>query len=314
MTINVAVKCPDGVVLGADGLVTIAADGEPISLMPFYTKLFPLGDYAAGAMLNGAGAIGGRDVQTILTDFAETVDAPVDNYSLGRLVQALRDFVQDEIRVRAAGQNPLMEIIVGGYSKGLAAEDRRYGELYSIKWASSPGVVRSKYSRDEEFGTHYGGQPQALDRFQYGLDDWTIAGMLRRRESLFNEVQDYIVSHLKSKGHNIPASHRAPLPDVESFNVLSLVSDFDFGETPGETVKNVKEGATQRFFTMERFFSLQVAVDYCVFLMSCAYAVNNFTYMIPGVGSEAHVSAVTRDEGFQLLRTWSPQAPDVEIP
>ncbi|MFQ5791381.1 MAG: hypothetical protein ACE5JI_12995, partial [Acidobacteriota bacterium] len=166
----------------------------------------------------------------------------------------------------------------------------------------------------EEFGTHYGGQPQALDRFQYGLDDWMIAEMLRRREALFSQAQDHILVHLRRRGHNIPGGHRAPLPDLGAFNVLSLVSDFDFGATAGETVKRVKEGAVQRFFAMERFFSLQVAVDYCVFLMSCAYAVNNFTYMIPGVGSEARVASITPGEGFQLLRSWATQVPEIAIP
>lgn len=314
MTINVAIKCPSGVVLGADGLVTISAGGPPISLVPYYAKLFALGDYAAGAMLNGAGSIGGRDVQSIVSDFAETCDAPEDDYSLEFLARALRDHVQKEIRDRAAGQNPLLEIIVGGYSRGLGAEGRIYGELYSLKWENAIGVVRSKYNRDEEFGIHYGGQPQALDRFQYGLDDWTIAHMLEKRRALFDRVQDYIIEHLKQKGHRIRVGHRAPFPDIETFNVLGLVSDFEFGATPGETVKNVKEGASQRFPTMERFFSLQMAVDYCAFLMSCAYAVNNFTYMVPGVGSETSVGAVTRDGGFELLKSWTTQVPEIAIP
>jgi hypothetical protein len=314
MTINVAIKCPDGVALGADGLVTISAGGPPISLVPYYRKLFPVGEYAAGAMLNGAGAIGGTDVQSIISDFARAYDAPEEDYSLGVLAQALRDYIQEEIRSRAAGQNPLLEIIVGGYSVGASAEGRRYGELYSLKWENSPGVVRSKYTRDEEFGVHYGGQPQALDRFQYGLDDWMIAHMLERRGALFREVQDYILEHLKGKGHSIPSNHRAPVPDIRRFNVLSLLSDFEFGATAGETVRNVKEGALQRFDTMERFFSLQLAVDFCVFLMSCAYAVNNFTYMIPGVGSEASVGTVTRDRGFEVLRSWTTQVPEIAVP
>jgi hypothetical protein len=314
MTINVAVKCPDGVVLGADGLVTVTAGGGPISLVPYYGKVFPVGDYAAGVMLNGAGAIGGRDIETIVADFAARYESPEVDYSLGELARSLRDYVQEEIRGRAAGQNPLLELIVCGYSRGPAAEGRRYGELYSLKWENAPGVLRSKYVRDEEFGTHYGGQPQALDRFQYGLDDWMIAGMLAKREVLFNQAQNFVIEHLKRRGHSIHASHRAPLPDLENFNVLSLLSDFEFGETSGETVRNVKEGSHQRFYTMERFFSLQVAVDYCVFLMSCAYAVNNFTYMIPGVGSEARVATVTRDEGFELQRVWTPQVPEIAIP
>jgi len=314
MTINVAVKCPDGVVLGGDSLVTIASGETPIALVPYYTKLFPVKRYAAGAMLNGAGAVGGRDIETIVSDFSDAHDAPETNYSLGELALGLRDYVQHEIQSRAAGQNPLLEIILGGYSRGTGAEGRRYGEVYSLKWENAPGVVRSKYVTDEEFGTHYGGQPQALDRFQYGLDDWMLGGMLGRREALFQQAQDYVVEHLRGRGHKIPPSHRAPLPDLGRFNVLSLVSEFEFGGTSGETIKNVKEGAHQRFHTMERFFSLQVALDYCIFLMSCAYAVNNFTYMLPGVGSEARVASITRDGGFRFERAWETRAAEIRIP
>jgi hypothetical protein len=314
MTVNVAVKCPDGIVMGADSLVTISAGGPPIALIPYYGKLFPLGDYAAAAMINGAGSVGGRDIQTVVEEFASSYGEPAGDYSLADLAESLRDFVQNEIQIRAAGQNPLMEIIVGGYSRGTRAEGKVYGEIYSLKWENGPGAVRAKYVADEEFGVHYGGQPQALDRFHYGFDDWSLGRMLERRAALFEQGQDYILGYLRERGHNIPASLRAPMPRLNQFNVLSLVSDFEFGETAGETIKKVKDGTVERFYTMERFFSLQVAIDYCVFLMSCAYAVNNFTYTLPGVGSEATVLSITRRDGVRYEKSWETRAPELSIP
>jgi hypothetical protein len=45
MTINVAIKCPEGIVMGADSLVTISTDdGAVASIIPYYSKLFKIGE------------------------------------------------------------------------------------------------------------------------------------------------------------------------------------------------------------------------------------------------------------------------------
>ena len=296
MTINVVVKCPDGVVLCADSLVTISAGAPPISLVPYYDKLFRIGDYAAGAMLNGAGSIGGRTIEDLVFEFGGGHALPMDNYSLQQLAQDLGASIQGQIQ---PGDEPLLEVIVAGYSKGQAAGGRRYGEVYSLLWENAPFRLRPLYTTDTEFGSHYGGQPQALDRFRYGIDDWTISDMLERRGDLYRQAHDHILAQLTSQGVNIPPGSNVPMPGLASFDVLGLVSDYLLGVTSGETIKNIKEGMLQRFETMERFCSLQVAVDYCTFLASCSYAVNNFTFKIPGVGSEMRVATVTQEEGFE---------------
>ncbi len=311
MTINVTIKCPDGIVLCADSLVTISAGGPPISLVPYYDKLFPIGDFAAGAMLNGAGGIGGRTIEDLVLDFSESHAQPTNDYSLRQLAQDLGAFIQNEVQ---AGNNPLLEVIVAGYSKGQAAGGRRYGEIYSLFWENAPFRLRPLYNTDTEFGTHYGGQPQALDRFRYGIDDWIIRDMLQRRVELYRQAHDHILTELANQGVNISAGTQVPMPPLTDFDVLHLVSDYSLGATAGETIKNVKEGMLQSFETMDRFFSLQVAVDYCTFLASCSYAVNNFTYKIPGVGSEMRVATVTQEEGFEFKKIWTVEPSDIRIP
>ena len=311
MTINVAVKCPDGIVMCADSLVTISAGGSPISLIPYYDKLFSIGDYAAGAMLNGAGSIGGSTIEDLVLQFSEFNESSPDDYALQQLAQDLGAFVQEHV---PSGQDPLLEVIVAGYSRGDAAGGRRFGEIYSLLWERRPVVVRPLYSSDTEFGTHYGGQPQALDRFRYGIDDWIIADMLERRSELYQQAHDYVLEKLSEDGVEIPQGTSVAMPTLADFDVLGLVSDYKIGGTPGETVKNIKEGMSQRFETMERFFSLQVAVDYCTFLASCSYAVNNFTFMIPGVGSEVRVATVTLQDGFDYRQKWQVEPTTARIP
>ncbi len=120
--------------MGADSLVTLVKpDGNVSSMVPYYNKLFPIGNmnsdtdnYAAGAMLNGAGSIGGRTVEDIIYDFSEEYPKvqPTQNYSLEKMAIALGKKVQDIIN-STISKNPMLEIIIGGYSeeKGQAEED-----------------------------------------------------------------------------------------------------------------------------------------------------------------------------------------------
>jgi hypothetical protein len=319
MTINVAIKCPEGIVMGADSLVTISTDdGAVASIIPYYSKLFKIGDgndpkksYAAGAMLNGAGSIVGRTIEDILSEFAEGYQAvqPVDNYSLQQLAVDLGNSIQQLINSHTPNRNPLLEIIIGGYSRGKRANGKRYGEIYSMLWNYQPYRLRVPYDKDSEFGTHYGGQPKVLDRFQYGIDDWMITTMWERRSKVFDQVCEYVISELSKRGVKVPDDISIPVPGLAGFDIYSLLSDYEVGETPGATVRNMKEGVVGSLETMEKFFSLQAAVNYCTFLLSCAYAENAFTFVVPSVGSEMRVASITRDEGFKFRKIWEIQTP-----
>ena len=320
MTINVAIKCPDGVVMGADSLVSlVASDNSISSIIPYYNKLFPIGNsinptdnYAAGAMLNGAGSIGGRTIEDIIAEFGEEYPKTyqVNNYSLKQLTINLGDKIQKLIDETLEGRNPLLEIIIGGYSKGEKAAGIRYGEIYSLFWERQPYKLRVLYTQDVEFGTHYGGQPQMLDRFRYGIDDWILVKMLERRKDLFNQARDYVYDKLKENGLSIPSNIVIDTPSsIKKFDIFNLFSEYELGPTSGQTFRNIKEGMTEKIQTMERFLSLQTAINYCTFLMSCSYAQNNFAYTIPTVGSEMRVASVTRHDGFKYRKIWEIQTP-----
>jgi hypothetical protein len=128
MTINVAVKCPDGIIMGTDSLVTLATDdGTVSSIIPYYSKLFSLGNfthsdnnYAAGAMLNGAASIAGRTIEDMIVEFVEEYPKvqQSDSYSLQQLSTDLGNKIQTYVNTTSSGKNPLLEIIIGGYSRG----------------------------------------------------------------------------------------------------------------------------------------------------------------------------------------------------
>ena len=163
---------------------------------------------------------------------------------------------------------------------------------------------------DGEFTTFYGGQPTAIDRFRYGVDDWIIYRMLKRKDILYEQIRYYIYKELKKSSTDIPEILKIRAPqNMSKYNIFRLFSSGVPGNTIGETLKNIKENMDERFGTMERLFSLQTAVNYCVFLMSCAYAHSAFTFVIPVVGSEMRVASITRSEGFKFRRVWEIEAP-----
>jgi hypothetical protein len=320
MTINVVVKCPQGIVMGADSLLSIiAGDGIVSSIIPYNSKLFPVGNstaegssYAVGALVNGANTAAGRTIEDIIQEFGE--DYPklqaTDDYSLNQMALDLGDKISKLIKRTSGAKRLSLEIILGGYSKGKKVQNRRNAEIYSIFWDNKKNYrLRILYTKDTEFGTVYGGQPKILDRFRYGIDDWMISEILERREKLFNKVCNYIIKRLRENNINIPKNTRINVPNLKEFDVFSLMSYYKVGQTIGQTMKNIKTGMTGALETMEAFFTLQTAINYCSFLMSCAYAESAFTSVIPSVGSEMRVASVTRHEGFRFRRIWEMQVP-----
>lgn len=316
MTINVVIKCPDGIVMGADSLVTIQQEtGEITSIVPYFTKLFEIKRFAAAAMINGRGSIGGRTLEDILSEFGEVYsDQDPENYSLEELVKSLGRKIQQVIR-EDYGLPITLEVIIGGYSKGKKAKGKRFGEIYSIKWdESAPRKSFSPqfskmYKYDREFGRYYGGQVDMPDRFLYGVDNFTLIQMWQRRERLFRQCTNYLIEELRKKGIKVPKDTSLTVPGLAGFNIYNLFADYEITNVGSENLERIKKGMVSKLKTMEGYFSLQTAVNYCSFLMWCAYAQNTFTLTIPAVGSEMRVASITRNEGFNLIKKWEIQSP-----
>ena len=129
MTINIAVKCPEGIVLGSDSLTTILDDntGNIVSSIPFSSKLFSLGDssnkdnnFAVGAMINGFNSIGGIRVEDIIEEFEEIYSNKVssDEYSVVDMAKELVNHIQHYINTILEQKRTVnLEIIIAGFSK-----------------------------------------------------------------------------------------------------------------------------------------------------------------------------------------------------
>jgi hypothetical protein len=322
VTINVAVKCPEGIVLGCDSLTTITdTSGNIVASVPYIAKLFSLGDnnnpqrnFPVGIMINGFHSIGGIRVEDIIFEFNELYAAKhlATEYAVSNMGQELAKYIDNYIqKVMSSGKNVRLEVIIAGFSKSKAKNQNRYGEIYSYVWENSQKHrVRELTTKENEFGTFYGGQPTALDRFRYGIDDWILYRMLTRKNWLFERTLYYIQCELRKKSIDIPQILEIDPPkNISEYNIFQLFSSGKPGKTVGETLRNIKEGMKDRLQTMEGLFSLQTAINYCSFLMFCAYAHSSFSFVIPVVGSEMRLASITRDEGFQFRKAWEIQAP-----
>jgi len=337
VTINVVLKCADGLVLAADSLITtwisdtdsnaaVPAGGVrgngPYVMLPFHEKIFPLGELPVCAVINGM-------VSSPITTVKECIDRFVyskemsnfvksDQYQVTDIADALFDVVDEDITPYLA-ENQL-EIILAGFSRSSKA---RFGEIYSLKFPRG----NEKFNRildDKEFGIYSGGDDTPVERFRYGFDRNLLYYMWVKREKLFNEVAEYVVGRLrKTPGVVIPDDLKVTAPSIDDFNhwleysraldifqLLAEKGSYRFnGTLASEDIDAILQKSYTRFSFPERLFSLQQGIELCQFLAMCAFAANNYTYKSPQVGSHITIIAVTRHQGVQLIRRWKPRFP-----
>jgi hypothetical protein len=91
MTVVVAVKVPDGAVLGTDSMTYVMSGGK-LKSWSAAPKLFQLRDLPVGVMVHGRGSIGERSVGGVVRDFADRV-AVGGAVDVGRIANDFFEFV-----------------------------------------------------------------------------------------------------------------------------------------------------------------------------------------------------------------------------
>ena len=317
MTINVAIKSSEGIVMGSDSLLTISTNGQRTAMVPYHYKLFPMGKFPAGIMLNGSGSIGQRTIADLISEYVSKSTIDLENFRLEDLAQEILDFINEKIIEYYGIYHNFpsnMELIIGGFSKGTYASEVRSGQIFSLRWeGSQKGSKKSIYQNDEEFGYHYGGQPQALDRFLYGIDDQILKEIYDNSQTIFDKAKKEVLNQINQLVDDEIQDldiDEIKCPDQFILDIYDTISNYDKQNpsTIQELFDNVKLGMNQKFQVMNRFLSLQMSIGFCEFLMLCAYAVNNYTYRYPSVGSQMTIATITRSDGFNFVRKWIPTA------
>ena len=273
MSLGVAFKGPEGIVLAADSRVTLNAQAQApngqVMLLPATfdnaTKLLKVkGQEFVGAVTYGAGAIGRsagaqglqevRTAHSYIPEF-ETTLADCKRLTVQEFAQRLSDFFLQ--RWREAGMPipaPLgqdMVFLVGGYDEGEA-----YGKVFEVYVPSKPNPRETLPAG--QFGATWGGQHQIVSRLMNGYDVMTA-----------KVVRDFL---------QMPAA--AGQPDL-----LEAELRTKFGtKIPWQ------------------FLPLQDCVDLSIFLISATITLQKWTVDIRGVGGAIDVATVTRTEGFKYVQ------------
>jgi hypothetical protein len=316
MTINIAVKCPEGIVLGADSLLTVRVGvaTAPSAQVPGAKKLFQMGNAPAGVLLNGATAIKGQTIEDIIAEFSETLGGDTaTNFDLEVVANELKDFVTGKFK---GNEESRLQLIVGGYSRAKAG--LRYGELYTIDWPG--GAVDNPYSGDAGFGVVIGGQFDPVYRWLFGFDRTTANNLLTPArgdtpDGSWNEqyalTRDYIFQKVEEAGGMVPQEVRdLPIPPWTVVPPWYVLSTYDLARDMNEKGSNIDyddmltsvlKKSRFRYEPIFGFFSLAMAVDFTWHMLLLAYVESNFLLKIPVVGSQLGIGIITRDTGFRQV-------------
>ena len=171
MSLGIAFKGPEGIVLAADSRVTLSGplQGSNLLVQSHYdnaTKLLKVKDHDnVGAVTYGLGALGGgrpRTAHSYLPEF-ETELAIEKRLSVEEFASKLGDFFG---RQWSAANTPAeadaMVFLVGGFDEGDA-----YGRVFEVSIPNSPAPVEKSA---DEFGITFGGQHEIAGRLLGGYD------------------------------------------------------------------------------------------------------------------------------------------------
>lgn len=171
MSLGIAFKGPEGIVLAADSRVTLTGQhpGSNLLVQAHYdnaTKLLKVRDQNyVGAVTYGLGALGDREPRTVhsfLPEFEEEL-AGEQRLSVEEFATKLGKFFQHQWNAAntPAGGDPMV-FLVGGFNKGEA-----YGQVFELSVPNSPSPVERNAN---DFGITFGGQAEIASRLLNGYD------------------------------------------------------------------------------------------------------------------------------------------------
>jgi len=259
MSLGIAFKGPEGIVLAADSRVTLTGQlqqaNQPVMLLPSTydnaTKLLKVkGQDHVGAVTYGIGAIGQTEPRTAhsyIPEFEHELK-DVGRLSVQDFTDRLSKFFLNKWNEQKMPTTPGQDMVflVGGYDEGAP-----YGKVFDIYIPSRPAPFEW-HSGLGQFGIVWGGQREYADRLIHGFD-----GRLPELAKNFLNLDDKKQNEL---GQYLQGQLQAPVPFA--------------------------------------FLPLQDCVDLAIFLIRSTIIMQHWVVGVRGVGGAIDIAVITRTEGF----------------
>lgn len=264
MSLGIAFKGAEGIVLAADSRVTLTvlvppqAAGNPQQVITSSydnaTKLLTVqGQQFVGAVTYGVGAIGQQQPRTAhsyIPEFeSELASKGVGRLSVTDFASELSNFFAAQWTANKMPATDDMVFFVGGYD-----ENAPYGRIFEI---SIPSAPEPKEWHDNGFGLVWGGQRETVERLMSGFDHQLI-GQVTNHLSLSQAQVLGLETHLKQ-------NLQAPIPF--------------------------------------QFLPLQDCVDLCILLLRTTIGLQTFQIGVRGVGGAIDLATITRTLGLNWIQT-----------
>ena len=262
MSLGIAFKGPEGIVLAADSRVTLTVEmqrgGEKMMLPATYdnaTKLLQLsGIRNVGVVTYGIGAIGQKEPRTAHSFLPELEEAlskeKIGQLSVEDFAKRFSDFfmAQWNAKMPAEYSGPDMVFLIGGFDEGAA-----YGKVYKVAIPSNPTPEEQSAN---QFGVTWGGQLEYTNRLLKGFDP-QLPVIVKTFLNLTDEQQVALEKHLEGA-----LSTKIPYP----------------------------------------FLPLQDCVNLSIFLIRTTMELQNWIVGVRGVGGAIDVATITRTDGFKPVQ------------
>jgi len=266
VTLAVAFKGPEGIVLAADSRVTLTALVPGVTIpgstgqlvMPaFYdnaTKMLNIqGQPYVGMVTSGMGAIGQKQPRTAhgyMPELEAKLSTKYTNQANVKDIAAeVGQFFQEQWQQAGMATSgvPSMQFLVAGFDPGAP-----YGRVFKV---SVPDALDPAEQAIDDFGISVDGQNDLVSRLLHGVDP---------------KAAQIVKDHL--------GLDDAQVKDLDQkWTALNLPIPY-------------------------QFLPLQDCVDLCAFLVSMTSAVQGWTTGLRGVGGDVDVATITRTEGFRAIR------------
>ncbi|MHB1329491.1 MAG: hypothetical protein ACYC2K_14940 [Gemmatimonadales bacterium] len=187
MTIVLALKVGDGVVLGADSASTIMGQNHSYHNSYFNAeKLFNLvKGLPIGAVTYGLGGLANRSVGSLAKDLRVRLAKPSDKdwylnpaaYTMADVADSMKRFFFDEIysrEIKPSLDAPGMGFLIAGYSAGATSAEVWQ---FSVKDGGLPDAPIAVVPESEPWGAQWEGQGEAIRRLLMGYS-WELVNRL----------------------------------------------------------------------------------------------------------------------------------------